>query len=226
MGLQRTGFGADMWEAIGPTFDQVVGHPFVKELQDGTLSREVFARFIVQDSLYLREYGPCLAMCAARVEARADSMFFAASSKQVVETEDALHGGLMAELGIDERSLASALPSPTTVAYTNWERRACWSGTLHEAVGSVLPCYWFYADLGAYLAERGGSRDPSYQAWIDNYAAEAFTSASQAALDICTRIGDRLPESKRASMIDAVVMSARYEWMFWDSAYQGEVWAI
>lgn len=226
MGLRRTGLGADLWEAIGPIFDQVVEHRFVTELRDGTLSREVFQRFIVQDSLYLHEYGPCLAMCAARVEDRTDSMFFAESSKRVVETERAMHGSFMAEFGIDEDRLASARPSPTTAAYTNWERRACWSGTVQEAVGSVLPCFWFYADLGAYLTEHGGSKDPFYQAWIDNYAGEAFTAASQSALDVCARIGDRLPEEERRSLIDAVVMSARYEWMFWDSAYRGEEWAI
>ncbi len=226
MTLTRNGFSVDLWDAISPIFDKVLEHPFVKELQDGTLSREVFQRFIVQDSLYLRDYGQCLAMCGALADDRTESMFFCESSRRVVETERTMHTGILAALDIDAAHLAAAQPSPTTTAYTNWERRACWGGKYHEAAGAVLPCFWFYADLGTHLIETGGSANPLYQGWIDNYSSEGFLASSQSALDVCARIGGELGERDRDAMIQAVVTSARYEWMFWDSAYGGEQWAI
>ena len=44
----------------------ILRHPFVAGLTDGTLPREAFRHYIVQDAHYLRGYARALALCAAK----------------------------------------------------------------------------------------------------------------------------------------------------------------
>ena len=50
---QRTGFSADLWETIAPTFGAIVSHPFLIGIADGSLPPERFIYFVGQDRLYL-----------------------------------------------------------------------------------------------------------------------------------------------------------------------------
>ena len=53
---RSTGFSAELWESITPTYDAIASHPFLLSVADGTLSPERFIYFIDQDRLYLRAY--------------------------------------------------------------------------------------------------------------------------------------------------------------------------
>ena len=55
------------WEAAAPTYNKILELPFIKELTDGSLSRERFLFYIRQDSLYIAEYFRVLANIASRL---------------------------------------------------------------------------------------------------------------------------------------------------------------
>ena len=48
-------YSMDLWEGY-------LAHPFLQELKDGTLTEEKIKRYIIQDSLYLREYARVFAV--------------------------------------------------------------------------------------------------------------------------------------------------------------------
>ena len=45
----RTGFSAELWETIAPTYGAIVSHPFLTGIVDGSLPPERFVYFIGQD---------------------------------------------------------------------------------------------------------------------------------------------------------------------------------
>ena len=49
-------FSAELWQAITPIYAAILDHPFVRGLTDGSLSREAFRFYAVQDALYLRDF--------------------------------------------------------------------------------------------------------------------------------------------------------------------------
>ena len=50
---------AGLWRAIEPIYAAILAHPFLRGLTDGSLDREAFRFYAVQDALYLRDFaGP------------------------------------------------------------------------------------------------------------------------------------------------------------------------
>ncbi|WP_148573556.1 TenA family protein [Nocardioides caldifontis] len=215
-----------LWAAMEPYYQGIVEQPFLCEAREGTLPKETFSRFVVQDGKYLSDYGRCLAMCGARAGNDDDLIMFCEASSRVIHVERTMHAEFLGELGLTTEAAAKVDRSPTLVAYTSWVKQACGMGESHEALASVLPCFWIYCEVGQHLKRLGGSSDPLYQRWIDKYAGDAFIDATQQAVDACGRMARRVGEAGLEVMVETVRMSARYEWMFWDSAYRDEQWPV
>ena len=59
-------FTTELWNAVSPIYAAILRHPFVTGLTDGSLPRETFRFYAVQDALYLREFARALSLAAAR----------------------------------------------------------------------------------------------------------------------------------------------------------------
>jgi thiaminase/transcriptional activator TenA len=212
-----------IWDRIDPIYRRVLEHPFLMGVRDGTLDHAAFGRYIVQDALYLREYARSLALCAARGADSPTVEMFCAHSASAIATERLMHASLMGQMGIDPEGLDGAVPTPTCFAYTSFTKQACGLGERHEAIASVLPCYWIYREVGHELMA-AGSPDPAYQIWIDTYADPIFNEAVEGALTACDAAAAELGPAATEAMVAAAETAARYEWMFWDSAYHDERW--
>lgn len=219
----RDGWSAELWAAIAPAYAAVLTHPFVTGLGDGTLPGEAFTHYVVQDAHYLGDYGRALATLAGRAPTAFDVGVLARHAAGTVEVEMGLHGGLLAEVGIDAVALAAAAIGPTTHAYTRHLLGVVHGGSFAEGLAAVLPCYWIYARVGQVLVERG-SNDPRYRRWIETYAGEEFASVVAEVLDLVDRTGPTLTHDQRASARTEAERSARYEHMFFEAALRQERW--
>jgi thiaminase/transcriptional activator TenA len=55
-----------LWDSITGVYGLILAHPFVVGLGDGTLDRNAFRFYVVQDALFLRDYARALSVCGAR----------------------------------------------------------------------------------------------------------------------------------------------------------------
>jgi thiaminase/transcriptional activator TenA len=214
-----------LWDAIGDIYGAILTHPFLAGLADGTLDRDAFRFYVVQDAHYLRDYARALALCAARAPRESDILMFAQHAAGAIEVERFLHEGFFRDFGLDDAAVAATPVSPTCRAYTSYLLATCHGGSFPEALGAVLPCYWIYWEVGKALLERG-SPDPLYQRWIDTYGGEGFGTLVRDVLALADAIGNGLPPAERDRVEAHFVQTARYEWMFWDSGYRRETWPI
>lgn len=215
----------ELWAGAAPLYDKILDHPFVRGLTDGTLPREIFHQFVVQDAHYLRGYARALAICAAKAPNASDTVMFNEHAAGAIQAEQEMHAEFMGELGSSPEEAAKAEQLPTTLAYTSYLLAQTYGGSFAEGVGTVLPCYWIYARVGAHLAQRS-SPDPLYARWIAAYGGEEFQQVVAAVLAVTDRIGDEISATERARMYDRFVTTSRYEWMFWDAAWRREAWPV
>ena len=218
-------FSAELWADIIDIYDEILAHPFLAGLADGSLPQPAFSFYVVQDALYLRSYAKALAAIAGRAPDTAATEMFARHAADVIAVESTLHGTLLADLGIDPAVAAAAQPAPTTLAYTSYLLATAHGGSYAEGVGAVLPCYWIYWEVGKELLRRG-SPEPRYQRWIDMYGGEEFGEVVQAVLDVTDRLGPELAPAERARVHRHFRTTSRYEWMFWDMGYREESWPV
>ncbi len=214
-----------LWGAMQGIFDRILAHPFVAGLTDGSLPREAFAHYVVQDALYLVDYARALALVGAKAPDEHAIAMFAGHARGALEVERSLHAGLFREMGITDDQVRATPATPTTLAYTSYLLRSCHQGSFAEGLAAVLPCYWIYAEVGARLLARS-SPDPLYARWIATYGGEEFGEIVADVLALVDRVGESASAAQLAAMGAHVVTTARYEWMFWDAGWRRETWPV
>ena len=214
-----------LWSDIKSIYSAILAHPFVAGLTDGSLPREAFRHYIVQDAHYLRGYAKALAACAAKAPDEDATVMFAEHAAGAIAAERDLHAALMADLGGSAETAAAEPVAPTTRAYVSYLMATVLGGSYAEAVGAVLPCYWIYARVGEELLA-AGSPDPLYARWIAMYGGDAFQAVVDAVLAETDRVGATLSDVELARMREHFTTTSRYEWMFWDAGYRREAWPV
>ncbi len=218
-------FTDDLWRAIDPIWTAILRHPFVRGLTDGTLSRESFRFYAVQDALYLREFARALSLAAARAPEDDWIVMFNAHAAGALKVERSLHESFFKEFGLTPAEVAATPLAPTNLAYTSYLLAVAYGSPFHEAVAALLPCYWIYWEVGRHL-ERAGSPDALYARWIGTYAADEFGAVVRAVIEATDRTAARLDPVGREAMRRHFVATSRYEWMFWDMGYHREAWPL
>ena len=216
-------FSERAWQQTAPLRGAIHALPFNTELAAGTLERERFQGYIIQDALYLGEYSRVLALAAARGPDAATLRSFAESALEAVAVEQVLHERYLTEFGIDPAALALAEPSPDCLGYTSFLLATAYHEPWEVLVAALLPCFWLYWDVGAAIA-RIAAPDNPYRAWIDTYADEGFGAAVRAVIRVTDQAADAASPAVRAKMMAAFVRCCQYEWLFWDGAYRQRGW--
>ena len=218
-------FAQDAWQRIGPLYGAILDLPFNRELAAGTLSRERFTFYLLQDAHYLTYFARALAVTAARTPDNDALIQFAGSAREAVVVERALHEGFFRQYGISAAEAAAAEPSPTCAHYTHYLMAIAHNAAYEIAVAALLPCFWIYWEVGKHLHATAAADNP-YQAWIDTYADEAFAEGVKKVIVISDQVAEAASPAVRDQMFRAFVRASQLEWMFWDSAYRMERWPV
>lgn len=218
-------FTSELWAAAEPIYRRIVVHPFIEGLADGSLDLGAFRFYVVEDTVYLREFARALSITAAKAPRDEWIVAFDRDAIGSLEAERALHESYLREFGLTEDELRSRPPAPTTLAYTSYLLATAYSGSFADALSAVLPCYWIYLEVGKALAKKG-SPNPLYQRWIDNYGSEEYETTVESVLGIMDEVAADASPAARARMTRHFVTTSRYEWMFWDMGYRQEAWPV
>jgi thiaminase (transcriptional activator TenA) len=216
-------FTQELWKSIEPIYAAILRHPFVRGLTDGSLPRESFKFYAVQDALYLREFARALSLAAARATQDEWIIMFNEHAAGALKVERSLHESFFQDFGLTREAVASTPLAPTNLAYTSYLLAVAYGSPFHEALAALLPCYWIYWEVGKEL-EHAGSADPLYKRWIGTYASDEFGSVVRAVLSATDQVAAALRPPEREAMKAHFVATSRYEWMFWDMGLRREAW--
>jgi thiaminase/transcriptional activator TenA len=197
--------------------------PFNAELAAGTLARDRFQHYIVQDALYLGEFGRCLALAGARAPDAEGLQAFAQSALAAVAVERALHETYLRRFGLDPAALATTEPAPDCLAYTSFLVATAYHEPWPVLVAALLPCFWLYWDVGGAIAQRAAPDNP-YRAWIDTYADPGFGERVEKVIATADRAAEATSAAVATRMRTAFIRASQYEFLFWDGAYRRRGW--
>jgi thiaminase/transcriptional activator TenA len=218
-------FTRDLWASIGPVWQAILRHPFVRGLTDGSLPAESFRFYAIQDALYLRDFARSLSLAGARAPRDEWIIMFNEHAAGALRVERALHESFFQAWGMTPDAVAATPLAPTNLAYTSYLLAVAYSAPFHEALAALLPCDWIYWEVGKVL-ERTGSPDPLYARWIETYASGEFGGIVQSVLDATDVTAESLGPAARETMRRHFVTTSRYEWMFWDMGLRQEAWPV
>ncbi|MEI4263256.1 TenA family protein [Roseovarius sp. D0-M9] len=203
-------------------------HPFVEGLGDGSLPRDAYLRYLVQDYLFLIHFSRAWALAVTKA-GTVDEMRFAARTLHALLNEEiALHVATCAAEGLDEAALFEAEELPQNIAYTRYVLDAGHSGDFLDLMAALAPCVLGYGEIGRRLAARTGETgagEAPYAEWIGTYAGADYQRVCHevgALIDsaVAHRLGSAAQDSPRWQHLSHRFETAtRLEIGFWDMAF-------
>ena len=200
-----------LWSGSADVAADVLAHPFVQGIGDGSLPRELFAGYLAQDAFFLESFARAYALALAR-SPDTPTLLTLADLLAGVRQELGLHASYAGSWGID---MAGVQPLSATSAYTEFLMATACTQELGVIYAAMTPCMRLYAWLGASLdAERAGP----YAEWVQTYADPGFESTA-ASLErlLDEQAGDT------AAVRSAYARAMRLEFEFFDAAFPLDV---
>lgn len=219
----ETSFSKEVWKQNLDIYEQIVRHPFLVALQDGSLDKDAFAFYLVQDAYYLGAFGRALEAIATKAPKKEWADLLRLHARQSVEGERELQKSILADYGLSMEEQARMEITPEAFAYTTYIEAVAYSRPFGEALSVLLPCYWIYWEVGKDLSAET-SPVPAYQKWIDNYASDEYGAVVGEVLAIADEFAHGAGAEERSKMDEHFRRASRYEWMFWDSSYRRPRW--
>jgi thiaminase/transcriptional activator TenA len=196
-------------------------HSFITELMDGTLSKDIFNFYINQDAQYLAVYKKMLAAIAIKCSREEDIQFFLTAATETIYVENVLHQNFLKNEPINNE------PSPSCELYTSFLTSTIHTQPLEVGLAVLLPCFTIYQQIGDYILKHQNNKTENpYQNWINTYGGEDFAKSVNKAIEITNKHAQTVSPEVVHKMNSAFEKSSKLEWMFWDSAYNKELWKI
>jgi len=205
---------ADWWEHISEIRNGIYDLPFIRQLEDGTLNQDIFARYLSQDGFYLREYSRVLAEASRLAPTVEEQSFWANAAHRAITTELQLQGNW-----IGQDRPPDAQPDTTTTEYIDHLRAVAAQKNYALLIASVLPCLWLYLDIGSRMQHASDPAHP-YRPWLDAYGGEGFKATSRRAIDFVTAAVSVEDATARTALRDAFHRSAHLERAFFAAPHR------
>jgi thiaminase/transcriptional activator TenA len=200
-------------------------HPFVQELGRGTLAKDSFKFYLLQDYHYLLNYAKAFALAAVKADSEELMAKFAFIQHIIFNQELNLHREYCKGFGITKEEMNSVKPSLYNRTYTANLLAVGETGDLAELLAAVLPCGWTYHDYACRLKIQYADNliDNFFKSWIDNYSSSLFEESFGSFYSII----DDLCANKTPAQLERVEeifrSSVEFEFLFFDMAYKQEM---
>lgn len=208
-------------EASMEIWDACLRHPFLIELHEGRLPEAKFTDYIVQDSIYLREYARVFGIGIQRSETYRDIRMFYDQLGFVTEHESAARVRWLSEHGISEEQVERTPAKPACRDYTRFMLGEAAIGGVPEIMMATLPCTLSYFYLFDKLLEQYPNvRALPYWYVVSEYTGEGYRAVCEKLGAYTESICRGLPTARREHLSDIFRTASAHELAFWDMAYE------
>ena len=161
-------------------------------MENGTLSEDCFKSYLVEDSLYLREYAKIFAWGMTKATTMAAMRTYYSLLSFVNESEDAERLRCLRQFGLTDEGIQSLPLRPENRAYVDCMINAAKNGEGEaECIMACLPCMLSYGWIFQKMLDRSPAvRDTLYGPLVQDYAGPGYADACRAwaayAEKVCT----------------------------------------
>jgi thiaminase/transcriptional activator TenA len=218
------GFTGEMRARTDSIWSAIHGHPFVRGIGDGTLSRDRFQLYLEQDYVYLIDFSRVIALAAAKAETVEEMQQFSKLLDATLAQEMELHRRTCASFGMDIACLERTEPGLVTAGYTSGLLRVCYEGRLSDILAALLPCAAGYVEIAGRLRERGLPSPSHYRDWIETYSSPEMNALAEWLTRRMNIAAMESAPTDRDRWLALYRMSARFELLFFYMSWEKSLW--
>ncbi|MFC0266084.1 hypothetical protein [Alloscardovia macacae] len=231
---------ADIWEDSSRV-------SFLTDMGEGRLDKERFCSYIIQDSLYLRDYARAYAYGLIASETLADMQIFGAGIGAINDVENTTRLDYLADFGLTDADVEKRAKLPECAAYTEFllevaseaasdassdAASADASGAdatdasttgVPEILAAVMPCAaGYYAVFQKVLERYPAVLDSYYGPLVADYTSQKYGDICRVWSELTDRVCAGLPEERLARLREIYRQGSLHELYFWQMASRGE----
>ena len=210
-----------LWKShCSQEWSDYVKHDFVKGLGDGTLPRQKYVKYLIQDYSFLIHFSRAWALAVTKTDLPEEMRLCASILNGLVNEEIQLHIETCLREGLSESEIIEADEAPENLAYTRYVLDVGHRGDFIDLLAVLAPCILGYGEIGRNLKLNKSSEN--YVEWIKVYSGtdyqnSCFETANLIDQAVRTRLGDNATETIRWSKLcDQFRQATMLESAFWD----------
>lgn len=218
-------FAWSLKEKAAKVWEAGYAHPFVQELGKGTLEKEKFQFYLLQDYLYLQQYAKVFALAVVKATDEETMTRLTNAQHWILAEEMNIHRQYMAGFGITAAQAAEAKASLYNRTYTANMLAVGQTGGLAEILATIFPCAWTYSDYARRLkAQYADALETNfYKTWIEGYASDAFAESFAWFYGALDEMAASKTSAERTAIEEIFISSVEFEYLFWDMSYKREM---
>lgn len=220
-------FSSHLRQLALPIWSAQLTHPFVVSLGDGSLPDRKFRYYILQDARFLGDLARVFSAAAQKAPDSDSALRFNKLAADTIIVERSLHENYGTQWKMTAKKMSSVPMAPTNYAYTRHMLSVAASGTAAEITVVALPCAWIYCVIGQHLLRKGPPpKNHPYRDWLMLYASPEFADVQRWMRKKVDQWAKTAGIDEKKRMEEAFIISSRYEWMFWEMAWNEEEWPV
>ncbi len=202
-------------------WNKYLSHPFILEMENGSLPIEKFKYYMIQDYFYLKEYAKVFAIGISKAKSGEDIENLSKSLSGIAWETDHVHTKYMQRIGITEEELQNTKPSLSNLGYTSYMIAKAFEDDVLNAYLAVLSCSWSYGFIGQEINKRSPhlAEDNIYGEWIKVYSCDEYDEINSELMDIIDKKCQNLSENRLQELAEIFRICSEFELRFWDMAY-------
>ncbi len=197
-------------------------HPFVKGIENGTLDREKFRYYIIQDFKYLVDYAKAFAVGIAKAKSIETTQIFSNYIALLTGSEMNIHHGYMGKFAVSQEELDKTPQALDNLSYTSYMLRVAYEEGEAEILAAILSCAYSYELIAKNIVKNNPDsvNHDFYGEWISGYASDEYSNGNVVLTDALNKLTKGYTEQQIKHLADIFVACSRYEYLFWELSWK------
>ncbi len=205
-----------------PIWDRCIAAPFVQDLKRGSLRPESFKIYMIQDSIYLKNYARIYGKAIYHATTLKDIQLYYSILGFVTDAESAVRLNYLKRFGMTDGDIESVSPLPETRSYIEFLFQVAERGNSLEILMAVLPCMLSYSYIFRKIAAEPESLRSGYRDFIQDYADSQYAEDCRKWCAYADRKCENLSAPEHTNLHRIFEKASLLELDFWNMVYRLE----
>lgn len=198
-------------------WDKCVDSEFLIQMQENSLEKEIFLKYLIQDSLYLRDYLKTYSYGFIKCELWENMKFFASSISYINDTENLTRINYLRDFNLNDNDIDKMKKSKECEEYTEFLLNIGKNEDVPSILVAVLPCMLSYN----YVFDKVSEQTPNvlsgyYAPLVNDYVNDKYRQVVRLWTDFANRILQNVSDEKLLKLKNIFHQASIHELIFWN----------
>lgn len=210
-------FSEELKNSCSETWNKILHHRFILEIQQDILSIDKFIFYLKQDQIFLNEFCNLLETGARIANTTKEIEWFENLINSTTRFEIKMQNDILDSLGTKAISFPAS-PDNTTLNYISFMKNVQGTNDIGILISAMAPCPWIYFAIANRLKDIA-IRTPGYRKWIQFYSSEESQKQVYEIRELLNSLSLHMDDEKKAILKKHFSTACNYELEFWNMAY-------